>query len=39
MHSNDNSHTDGAPLRALVAALAITATVFVAELVGGWLTG
>lgn len=39
MHSHDHSHTDGAPLRALVAALAITATVFVAELVGGWLTG
>lgn len=35
-HSHDNSAT---PLRALSIALAITATVFLAELIGGWLAG
>lgn len=39
-HDHDHhGHAQDAPLRAIVAALAITATIFVAELVGGWLTG
>lgn len=39
-HGHGHEHgLDDAPLRALVLALAITATVFLAELIGGWLTG
>ena len=38
-HSHGHSHGQDAPLRAIVTALGITAVVFVAELIGGWLTG
>lgn len=38
--SHDHSHVpQNAPLRSLVVALTITAVVFAAELIGGWLTG
>lgn len=39
-HDHDHSHDHSkAPLWALTTALAITATVFFAELIGGWLSG
>lgn len=37
-HSHNHSHSD-APLRALITALAITSVVFIAEVIGGWITG
>lgn len=40
--SHDGEHTHGvadAPVRAIVAACAITTVVFLAELIGGWLSG
>ena len=40
MHDHaHHDHAHGAPRRALAVALAITGTVFVAEVVGGWLSG
>lgn len=40
MHDHaHHDHAHGAPLRALAVALAITGTVFVAEVVGGWISG
>mgnify|MGYP002755712127 CR=1 FL=1 len=40
MHDHaHHDHAHGAPRRALAVALAITSTVFVAEVVGGWLSG
>lgn len=40
MHDHaHHDHAHGAPLRALAVALAITGTVFVAEVVGGWVSG
>lgn len=38
-HDHDHGPVTGTPLKAIVAALTITSVVFVAELVGGWLTG
>ena len=38
-HNHDHAPSSDTPLRALLVALAVTATVFVAELVGGWLAG
>lgn len=43
-HGHGHAHDHGidsqsTPLRALVTALGITATVFLAELIGGWLSG
>ena len=39
-HAHDHDHVPGdAPLRSIATALAITSTVFFAELIGGWLTG
>lgn len=38
-HHHQHSHNQDAPLRALSVALAITATVFLAELIGGWVSG
>lgn len=41
-HSHGHGHAHGAadaPLRALAAALGITSVIFIAEVVGGWLSG
>lgn len=38
-HNHNHDHAHGAPRRALAVALAITGTVFVAEVVGGLLSG
>lgn len=38
-HGHDHTPPTDAPLRALLIALAITGTVFFAELIGGWITG
>lgn len=37
-HGHSHNHSD-APLRALSTALAITSVVFIAEVIGGWITG
>ena len=38
-HDHHHGPNQSTPLRALSAALAVTAVVFVAELIGGWLSG